>query len=219
MYVLVFDGSANSCNVCLQKDEKIIAKHCKEMDFGQAEELLPTIKNILDDEHITMKDLGAIAVCVGPGSFTGVRACVSAARTFAFALPDCKVLGINAFEAYMCDFEPQELAPINAVIIETKRNDFYCQLFDENKKKISEPMAAEYDDIISLLRGKKVSLIGDGVERFLSKPSGLSLHTIKMTRDLPIEDLCLCANQKISTKVFDFPKPLYIKAPDLGPKN
>lgn len=219
MYALVFDTTANACNVCLIKDKKIISEFCKEMDFGQAEELLPAIKKLLDAEKIVMADLDAIAVCTGPGSFTGVRACISAARTFSFALPQCQVLGISAFDAYISDLDPQELAPINAVIIETKRNDFYCQLFDENKKKISEPMAAEYDDIISLLRGQKISLIGDGVERFLSKPSGLSLHAIKMYRELPIKSLASCAIQKIEAKVFDFPKPLYIKAPDLGPKN
>ena len=219
MYTLVFDTTANACNVCLVKDKKVVAKFCKEMEFGQAEELLPAIKKLLDDEKIVMADLGAIAVCTGPGSFTGVRACISAARTFSFALPQCTVFGISTFDAYINELDEQELAPINAVIIETKRSDFYCQLFDAHKRKISEPMAAEYDDIIPLLRGKKISFIGDGVERFLSKPSGLSLHAIKMNRTLCIESLASCAIKKIENKNFDFPKPLYIKAPDLGPKN
>jgi len=219
MYILAFDTTANACNVCLVKDKKVIAKFCKEMEFGQAEELLPAIKNILDGEHILMSDLSAIAVCTGPGSFTGVRACISAARTFSFALPECTIFGVSAFDAYINGLEEQEVAPINAVIIETKRNDFYCQLFDKDKKKISEPMAAEYDDIIALLRGNKVSLIGDGVKRFLSKPSGLSLHAIKIERGLSCEALSACAIRKLEDKIFDFPKPLYIKAPDLGPKN
>ena len=220
MYTLVFDTTAAGCGVCLQKDGNIIDKIEKEMDFGQAEELLPAIKDILDKNKIMMTDLTAIAVCTGPGSFTGVRACISAARTFSFALPECKVYGISAFDAYINNLEPQEIADVNAVIIETKRSDFYCQIYDSAKNKISEPLAAHYEEIISRLKnsGKKISLIGDGVERFLSKPSGLSLHAIKMTRGLPIDSLAMAAWQKYCNKIFDFPKPLYIKAPDLGPK-
>ena len=218
MYNLVFDTTASACKVCLQKDGKIAEAFEKEMEFGQAEELLPAIKRILDKQKILMKDLSAICVCTGPGSFTGVRSCVSAARAFAIALPECKIMGISAFEAYMSGFSDEELADVNAVLIETKREDFYCQLFGKNREKISEPMAANYEDIIALLKGKKVSMTGDGVERFLSKPSGLSLHSIKLMRGVSIEDLAECSYKKYQHKVYDFPKPTYIKAPDLGPK-
>ena len=216
MYTLVFDTTATSCSVALQKDGKTVSEFYKEMDFGQAEALLPAIKELLDKNNLKMSDMEGIGVCTGPGSFTGVRAGISAARTFSFALPNCKIFGISAFEAYLEDLEPEELAEINAVIIETKRSDFYFQLFDAQKKKISEPMAAEYEEIIPLLRGKKVSFVGDGVERFLAKPSGLSLHAIKIERFLPIRALAESAWKKVLNKVFDFPKPLYLRAPDLG---
>ena len=109
----------------------------------------------------------------------------------------------------------QETARINAVIIETKREDFYYQLFDEKLKKTTEPAAGTYEEIIDRLRGSKVTLVGDGVERFLNKPSGLSLHAIKMLNCPPIEDLAACGLQKYQNKIFDFPKPLYLRAPDV----
>lgn len=50
---------------------------------------------------------------------------------------------------------------------------------------------------------------------FLNKPSGLSLHAIKMLNCPPIEDLAACGLQKYQNKIFDFPKPLYLRAPDV----
>ena len=79
----------------------------------------------------------------------------------------------------------------------------------------TEPAAGTYEEIIDRLRGSKVTLVGDGVERFLNKPSGLSLHAIKMLNCPPIEDLAACGLQKYQNKIFDFPKPLYLRAPDV----
>lgn len=218
MYNLVFDTTAGACCVCLQKYGKALQTFSEDMDFGQAEALLPAIKDMLNKQNVAMSDLDAICVCTGPGSFTGVRACVSAARAFSLALPECKVIGVSAFEAYLGELAQDELAEINVVIIETKREDFYYQLFNAKKEPLCAPSSADYEDIIALLRGKKVSLVGDGVERFLSRPSGLSLHCIRIENHLPIESLADCAYRKYERKAFDFPKPLYIKAPDIGTK-
>ena len=74
---------------------------------------------------------------------------------------------------------------------------------------------SENDALIDALRYKKVSLTGDGVERFLNRPSGLSLHCIKMPEALPIELLVECGLQFYNDKKLDFPKPLYLRAPDV----
>lgn len=215
MYTLAFDTTANGCSLLLNKDGKTIDSYHEEMAFGQAEVLIPEIKKSLEAQNITFKELGLVVVCVGPGSFTGVRSSISAARAFGLACPETQIIGVSSFETYIQNLEPEEIATINAVIIETKRDDFYFQLFDNKLKKITEPMAGTYDEIIDHLRGPKVTLIGDGVERFLSKPSGLSIHVIKMLTCPPINDLAACGINKFDNKVFDFPKPLYLRAPDV----
>ena len=215
MYTLAFDTTANGVSVLLSKDDRTIDLFQEEMDFGQAEVLIPEIRNTLEAENLQFKDLGLAVVCTGPGSFTGVRSSISAARAFGLACPKTKIIGVSAFEAYAHSLDAEETAKINAVIIETKREDFYYQLFDEKLKKITEPAARTYEEIIDRLRGPKVTLVGDGVERFLNKPSGLSLHAIKMLNCPPIEDLAACGLQKYQNKIFDFPKPLYLRAPDV----
>lgn len=215
MYILAFDTTANGCSILLTEDGKEMGSYEEKMDFGQAEVLIPEIKRILDKNNLEFKDLGLTAVCVGPGSFTGVRSSISAARAFGLACPETQVVGVSAFEAYAQNLEEDELAAINAVIIETKREDFYYQLFDKKLNKITEPSAGSYDEILEQLRGPKVTLVGDGVERFLFKPSGLSLHVIKMLKCPPIENIMLCAYRKYKNKIIDFPKPLYLRAPDV----
>lgn len=215
MYTLAFDTTANGVSILLSKDGRTVDSFQEEMDFGQAEVLIPEIHNTLESENLQFKDLDLAVVCTGPGSFTGVRSSISAARAFGLACPNTKVIGVSAFEAYVHGLQPDEVATINAVIIETKREDFYYQLFDDKKKKITEPSAGTYEEIINQLRGPKITLVGDGVERFLNKPSGLSLHVIKMLNCPPIEDLAACGIHKYQNKIFDFPKPLYLRAPDV----
>ena len=218
MLNLAFDTTAGSCSVILTNDGKPLAQHIQKMDFGQAEALFPTIKDIFDAHNLQPANIDLITVCTGPGSFTGVRSSLAAARTLGFALPRAGLTGVSAFEAYVRDLADEELAFYNAVIIETKRDDFYFQCFDAGRHKISEPEALNYDDIIDRLRHKKVTLIGDGVERFLSRPSGLSLHVIRMEDNLSVKALAACGDEKFRLKKTDYPKPLYLRAPDVSLK-
>lgn len=219
MLTLAFDTTADCCAIALLKDTVVVDKFCQEMDFGQAETLLPQISAMLEKQQLAFKDINLLAVCVGPGSFTGVRSSLSAARAFGLACPQLALTGVSAFEAYAHTLEMQELAEINAVIIETKREDFYFQAFNGRLEKLCEPEALPYEEIISRLKGKTVTLIGNGVERFLDKPSGLVLHAIRMDRTAPIKDLAACAIQKFINKKLNYPKPLYLRAPDVCVKS
>ena len=175
------------------------------------------MQNMLKSNNITFSDIAALFVCVGPGSFTGVRSSISAARVFNIACPNLKVGGISAFDAYINVLSEEELAEVNAVIIETRRDDFYIQTFDKKLNKISEAMALERETIIDVLKdfGCNVSLVGDGVERFLMQPSGLCLKTIKILDSLPIKILAQTGLKQLENKKLNYPKPLYLRAPDV----
>ena len=127
MLNLAFDTTAGSCSVILTEDGKTVGKIIEKMDFGQAEALFPAIEKIMNENRLKPADLDLITVCTGPGSFTGVRSSLAAARTLGLALPSTGLTGVSAFEAYIHDLAPDELAFYNAVIIETKREDFYFQ--------------------------------------------------------------------------------------------
>ncbi len=220
MYILAFDTTAAASSIVLLQDGKVLSRYHEIMDFGQAEVLIPQIQKMLVAQNLKFSDINLLLVCVGPGSFTGVRSSISAARTFPLACPNLALDGVSAFDAYVLGLDEDERADINAVIIETKREDFYIQLFDKELNRLTPPQALAYDDILPLLRNKKVSLIGDGVERFLNRPSGLSLHCIKMPENLDIDLLVKAGLKHYQNKRLDYPKPLYLRAPDVSaPKN
>lgn len=215
MYTLVFDTTAQCCSVGLMNNNHLVDSYSQEMDFGQSEVLLPQIEMILKRNSLTLKDIELLGVCVGPGSFTGVRSSIACARAFAIALPALNITGVSAFDAYVTSLDMSELSEYNAVIIETKRDDFYFQLFNGKLEKLCEPQALNYEEIINILKGHTITLIGDGVERFLDKPSGLVLHSVKLESSIKIADLAMCALKKYEQKKLNYPKPLYLRAPDV----
>ncbi len=214
MYTMVFDTTGFGVCLGIYKDDTLLDKCEKSMEFGQAEELASGVKQMLDRQGLRFKDIGLLGVCTGPGSFTGVRAGLAFARGLGIGAPETKLTGVSAFEAYAHMLKKEDRACYNAVIIETKREDFYFQLFDENLKRVSEAAALMREDIIKKLKSHQTSFIGDGVERFLSVSSGLQIKQVELADMINTEALFAVAREKYFEKTLDFPKPLYIRGTD-----
>ena len=97
MIVLGFDTSAAHCAAALLKDGKIVVERRQEMARGQSEYLMVLIEDLLQEQTLSWADLDAIGVGVGPGNFTGIRICVSAARGLALGL-GIPAIGVNRFD-------------------------------------------------------------------------------------------------------------------------
>lgn len=212
MYTLVFDTTAMGLVLALYKDMECKQKIEKFMEFGQAEELAVGVKEILDKENILFSEVGVLGVSVGPGSFTGVRASVSFAKALALGHENLKITGVSNFDVYIEMLKKEHRAFYNAVVIETKRDDFYFQLFDENLSKLTPPLALGRDEIKEKLKGHRVSFIGDGVERLLSYPMGLDIFHVELVDFVDSKSLFSAVYKKYLNKTLDFPKPLYIRS-------
>ncbi len=215
MWTLAFDTTTTFCSIILMKDKTKIDSFVQEMTFGQSEVLILQIKQILDKQNLKIEDLDLMAVCTGPGSFTGVRSSIAAIRAFGLAAPQLTLCGINAFDAYAHDLPHIDIADRIVTIIETKREDFYIAYYDQNLKKIEAPKTAFYHDIIHQLQGKHVIITGDGAKRFLSQPSGLHICDALFPLHPSVEQIALLAIERYEQKNTDFPKPLYLKAADV----
>lgn len=215
MWTLAFDTTTNFCSIALFKGNLPKAVFSSEMTFGQSEVLIPEIQKMLQNADITLQDLNLLVVCTGPGSFTGVRSSLSAARAFGLTAENLTLCGINAFDVYAADLKEDQRADRIAVIIETKREDFYVAYYDRNLKKVSTPKTALYDEIIHDLQGNNVTFTGDGAQRFLSKPSGLHLHEASFETHPSVERLALEGINRFNAQRADFPKPLYLKSADI----
>lgn len=133
MLLLALDTSANMVSVALLDEDRVWGFVQEDMERGHAESLMPIIARLMENAQMTLKEIDGIAVSVGPGSFTGVRVGLAAARAFGLALK-IPVYGVTCFESVVFGIHK----PV-AVVLDTKRDDFYVQFFDENAKACSVP--------------------------------------------------------------------------------
>jgi len=96
--LLAFDTSAAHCVAVLLHGDDILAQRQENFGRAQVEQLMPMLVDMLSQANIDWQGLDAVAVCTGPGNFTGTRIGVSAARGLAMSL-DIPAIGVSAFEA------------------------------------------------------------------------------------------------------------------------
>ena len=106
MLCLGVDTTGRYCSAALVDGEKILARASQEIGVGHAETLGPMVRDLLTHAKIPVSQIQKIAVCVGPGSFTGLRVGLSFAK--GLALPhNIPLVGISALEIWAKAFDPE----------------------------------------------------------------------------------------------------------------
>lgn len=131
MLILAIDTAGTGCSACLWRDGTVLAAAGGSMERGQAEALMPMLEAVMTEAKARESDIGwksldRIAVTVGPGSFTGVRIGLSAARGLGLAA-GCPVIGITTTEAYAETVTAAEGTIVS--IIDARREEIYLQAF------------------------------------------------------------------------------------------
>jgi len=127
MNLLALDTAGAACAVAVRSSGAIVAFESEEMDRGQAEELTPMIGRVMAAAGMKFTDLDHIAVTVGPGSFTGLRIGLAAARGLGLAA-SVPVGGVSSFDvAAKIAQIAQPGVGFLGVILETKRADYYTR--------------------------------------------------------------------------------------------
>ena len=164
-YILNFETATKNCSVSISKSGKLIAfEELNTGGYSHAEKLHVFIEQVLQKAGIDFSDLVAVCVGKGPGSYTGLRIGVSAAKGICFAL-DIPLIAIETLEILACSQSVSEgvLVPM----LDARRMEVYSAVFAGDGEKIRETKAeiitAESFD--SYLRNGKVTLLGDGAEK------------------------------------------------------
>ncbi len=209
--ILALDTALGGCTASVLAGERSCTKS-KQMPRGQAEHLVPFADSAMKTCELGYDELDAVICTVGPGAFTGLRIGMSAARAFGLSW-DVPVYGITTLNAFALNYAEDNAF---AVILETKRSDFYTQSFDAESVAVSDPQALEYEALVETL-DDGVVLIGDGVERFLS----LSDRSFKHEKgyDLPdMAEICEVLRENGGQHPFFIkdPQPLYLRGADVS---
>lgn len=163
--ILNIETTTKNCSVSLSKDGKLIAlKEINDGGYSHAENLHPFIETILTETKYQFSDLSAIAVSKGPGSYTGLRIGVSAAKGFCFAL-DIPLISVDTLQAlaHQINIETDVIIPI----LDARRMEVYQAVFDLTYKRIENTKAVVVDKETydKYLNTKKVVFLGDAVPK------------------------------------------------------
>ena len=139
MYILNIETATKNCSVSLAKNgQTILCKEAAEQGYSHAERLHVFIEEILKEAEITVQNLKAIAVSKGPGSYTGLRIGVSAAKGLCYAL-EIPLISVDTLQvlAQQVSIENGLIVPM----IDARRMEVYSAAFDPNYNKIIEVQA------------------------------------------------------------------------------
>jgi len=212
--ILVIDTSAALCAACVFDPDsgQELGRSVLDLGKGHAEHMIAVIDDALAEAKLGYSNLSKIAVSVGPGSFTGVRVGVAAARGLALAL---KVPAVGVTTSEALGAETRAAWPARKVLVVTKAGDRAAlALFDEAGNTIEAPRLATFDEAAELARSESPVLAGDMVPEVVARVgSGFDLGPQRATAD--IRYFAEIAARRLSDGTM--PKPLYLRPADAKP--
>ena len=164
-YILSLETATTNCSVSLSKNGKTIAlKEDSRNGYSHAEKLHVFINDVLNTANVKRSEIDAVAVSKGPGSYTGLRIGVSAAKGLAFAL-DIPLIAIPTLSvlAHQVAIE----SDVIVAMLDARRMEVYSAIFDNNCNALRETQAQilEAHSFKDYLNKGKVYFIGNGVEK------------------------------------------------------
>jgi len=211
--ILSIETATTNCSVSVSKDgNTIVLKEDYDKNYSHAERLHVYIDEVLKDATIESSQLDAIAVSKGPGSYTGLRIGVSAAKGLCFAL-NKPLISIPTLEALAHQVVCND--GIIVAMLDARRMEVYAAIFDSNYNQIKETQAKILDEssFKEYLTQGKVYFIGNGVEKtktLISHPNAIFIED-----KLPsANEMSALANQKYKKSDFEdiaYFEPYYLK--------
>ncbi len=214
MKVLGIDSALGACSVAVW-DKTVLSREHEVMTRGHVEKLVPMIQGVVTVAGIGYDQLELIAVSIGPGSFTGLRAGLAAARGLGLAL-NIPVHGVTTLEAVATSaarLHPTKPSDVILVALETKRSDIYVQTFDNQGIAQGEP-SAELPTAVADLIVDGMHICGDAADRILTKLDSDQRKNVNLLGDVERPDageIAEIAARRIRNPVPA--EPLYIHPP------
>ena len=220
MRVLAIDTALAACSAAVLDTEYggIVASESLPMQRGHAEALLPLLQRVMQQAGFGFADIDRIAVTTGPGSFTGLRVGIAAARGLALAAKKPAV-GLSTLSAYAAPhIASDERFPVVAAI-DARHNHVYLQVFAAGGSLIVAPRLAPLREAVkaaaetsSFIAGSAAQLVAAGLTADDPVPVAVDPSTAP--------DIAWVARMGAVVPEEQAPlKPQYLRAPDAQPQN
>jgi tRNA threonylcarbamoyladenosine biosynthesis protein TsaB len=220
MRILAIDTALEACSAAVLDTERddIAIHESMPMVRGHAEALMPLIARVLDRAKLAVAEINRIAVTTGPGSFTGLRVGIAAARGLALAAHKPAV-GLSTLAAYAAPFiAADDTLPV-VVTIDARHDHVYLQVFGPGGRTLVAPRLAPIREALRVSTTGAPRLVGTAAKMLAAAwPAGERPPTAVEQRPAP--DIDWVARLGAAALVTGAaPKPLYLRAPDAQPQN
>ncbi|URQ74771.1 MAG: tRNA (adenosine(37)-N6)-threonylcarbamoyltransferase complex dimerization subunit type 1 TsaB [Candidatus Ochrobactrum gambitense] len=217
MKILALDTAASYCAAAVYDadGDVVLAQVSENIGKGHAEVLMDYVSRALAEAGVTIKDIDRVAVNIGPGSFTGVRIGVSAARGFALAL-GCPAIGVTAFEALADETLAQVPGKPVTILLDAHRGEIYAQTFDANGAALSKPSVLSREEAEAFAGNAPLeTVLAGSAARSINEALGdkFALGPVE-----PTAAIATFARLAATRTPGDAPKPLYMRGPDAKPQ-
>jgi tRNA threonylcarbamoyladenosine biosynthesis protein TsaB len=164
-WLLAIETSTRFGGIALFKKEKLRCAMSFSPNVPASEFLVPGVRDLLKKESINQRDISALAVSVGPGSFTGLRVGLTMAKTFAYHL-SIPIYTVSSLMVLAVSAEEQG-GPI-AAIMDARKGEVYGAYFSVTPtfKRVSEDTVMSIDDFLDRAESSELCVIGDAVIKY-----------------------------------------------------
>jgi len=211
--ILHIDTSVEGASVCLARDSVVLRSALNNRQKDQPGWLHTSIRQLMADMDLGMNELEAVAVAIGPGSYTGLRVGLSAAKGFCFAL-NIPLIAVNTLEMMAFSVAEKRNDALLCPMIDARRMEVFTAVYDSELKEVMAPCAMILDgtNFAQLLARHKMIFSGNGsakLKQVLSHPNASFSE-----KTATAEDMVYLAGQYFLEKRFAnlaYTEPLYVK--------
>ena len=210
--ILNIETATKNCSVALSKAGKILAiKELSEQNFSHAEKLHVFIEELFLETNLKLQDLNAVAVSQGPGSYTGLRIGISAAKGLCYAL-SIPLIALDTMEILARKIQVNSgfIIPM----IDARRLEVFSAFFDSSFTKIRATRAEVIDENSYQEEKEILHLIGDGAMKFKEILTDEKFHYYPEIQFPSAAEMGLISFQKFQNSQFEdvaYFEPFYLK--------
>ena len=225
MKVLAFDTALGALSVALCDGERVLSASFEAMQRGHAEALMSRITAVETEAGVAVQDVDRLAVTIGPGTFTGVRVGLSAARAMSLALKK-PLVGVSTLAALGSQAaEPVQEVDSIAVAIDARRDQIYFQIFESNLSEMTAPAALPATKARDLMvehrpqKGGCMVVVGSGAQLLESALNADASFRFDLSDRQPhATDIARLAMRGDAPDRKSAVAPLYLRPPDAKPQ-